>query len=153
MRGISLWMGMHRTSEKPIENLCILQHLQLHFSVFSLQGSPRTIRRSARILGKSRTIREVSEWNACYISMSMGCHGLMVECNSNILSSLRVFQQQKPYDFSRSIRVLGNCRWRFFSGTNFSGRSFEVSGWEVLTRASKWGWREGQVASAKVLKR
>ena len=61
-----------------------------------------------------------------------------------------VFQQ--PYDFFRSIRVLGNCRWRFFSGTNFSGRSFEVSGWEVLTRASKWGWREGQVASAKVLK-
>ena len=66
-------------------------------------------------------------------------------------SALVHSNQHMPRSRCRSIRVLGTCRWRFFSGANFSGRSFEVNGWEMMSRASKWGWREGQIASAKIL--
>jgi hypothetical protein len=44
---------------------------------------------------------------------------------------------------ARSLRVKGQCSWKFYSARNFGGKSFEVSAWEMLPRPSTWGWRSG----------
>ncbi len=52
----------------------------------------------------------------------------------------------RPY---QSIRVIGPCRWTFFSGRRFTGASFKVEGGEALRSPKDWGWVPGSIKSVR----